>query len=281
MFGLDIQLPGLSEEVKRATWMNGCLWGFVLGSILWIVVGLVLNMGAAMNRNRIVALTAIALGLLWALAQAEANPKTSPLAPASPAKPWRPFGDAEKLQTGGNVSPADGKTEVQVDLPVDQRAKNVGGRDGAGLCVFTSIMHSARYQNERRLFDFQQCMRAEPGGGYPQKVDSMIGKYAKGTPYLQYEGGDPAVLKAALKTGRMPAITYCGRDMHYGGQSVAHMVNLVYLDDSQAAVMDNNFIQETDLVWMSTAEFLERWKGNGGGWAVILLANPPSPVPHN
>ena len=68
---------------------------------------------------------------------------------------------------------------------------------GAGLCVFTSVQNAARYQNETRLANFQADMRKEPGGGYPAKVDTMIAKYGKGTPYLQYEGKDPAILRAA------------------------------------------------------------------------------------
>jgi len=162
-------------------------------------------------------------------------------------------------------------------LPVTQRTKNVGGRDGAGLCVFSSIGHAARWQNERRLVDFQKEMTQEPGGGYPEKVDRMIAKYGKGTLYLQYEGHDSTILKLALKTGRMPSVTYDGHDPHYRG-SIAHMVNLIYLDDHQACILDNNFIGENELVWMSAQEFIDRWTGDGG-WAVILLAPPPPPPP--
>lgn len=185
------------------------------------------------------------------------------------------FGAA--ITVGGPVGP-DGKTEVTCDLPVSERMKNTGGRDGAGLCVFTSVQNAARYQNETRLVNFQADMKKEPGGGYPAKVDTMIAKYGKGTPYLQYEGKDPAVLRAALATGRMPSVTYNGHDPHYRG-SIAHMVNLVYLDDHWAVVLDNNFIGENELVWLTPADFLQRWRGNGGGWAVVLLAPPPPPVP--
>jgi hypothetical protein len=73
---------------------------------------------------------------------------------------------------------SDGK-EVMVDLPVSLRLKNIGGTDGAGLCVFTSITHSARFQNELGLWDFQKQMSHERGRGYPQKVDQMIAKYAQ------------------------------------------------------------------------------------------------------
>jgi hypothetical protein len=185
------------------------------------------------------------------------------------------------ISTGGPLA-ADGKTQVTCDLPVSERQKNVGGRNGAGLCVFTSIMHSARWQNEHRLENFQEQMRKEPGGGYPEKVDKMISKYGAGTPYVQYEGADPSILKAALAGGRMPGVTYNGHDPHYRG-TIAHMVNLVCFDEAAnlAAILDNNFIGENELVWLSIPEFMQRWKGGRSGWAVVLLNPPPPPVPKN
>jgi len=199
--------------------------------------------------------------------------KPAPREP-TPKSPW----EFQKLAVGGPVSP-NGHAEVTCDLPVSERTKNAGGRDGAGLCVFSSIGHAARWQNEKRLIDFQKQMQKEPGGGYPEKVDRMIAKYGKGTPYLQYEGRDPTILKLALKTGRMPSVTYNGHDPHYGEHvSIAHMVNLIYLDENQACILDNNFVGENELVWMSAKEFMNRWED---GWAVILLAPPPPPPPRN
>jgi hypothetical protein len=169
--------------------------------------------------------------------------------------------------------------EVAVDLPVNQRLKNIGGTDGAGQCVFTSITHGGRYQNVRELFGFQAQMAHERGGGYPEKVDAMLKKYAPGVKYMQYEGSDPTILELALKTGRMPCVTYNGHDPHYRS-TISHMVNLVYLDANDACILDNNFIGDGELVWMTRGEFLQRWKGGQQGWAVILLSNPPVPVPH-
>ena len=184
---------------------------------------------------------------------------------------------------GGPTSP-DGKLTVAVDLPVSQRTKNVGGTDGAGLCVFSSIGHSARWQNETRLVDFQAKMRQERGGGWPEKVDQMIKKYGSGTSYLQYEGTDPTVLIEAIKGGRMPGVTYNGHDPHYSG-SISHMVNLVaYTGDSDTdwvCVLDNNYVGDRDLVWLRPREFKHRWCGSGSGWAVVLLAPPPPPIPVN
>jgi hypothetical protein len=179
-----------------------------------------------------------------------------------------------------------GGLEPQADLPVSQRLKNTGGMgprgpgSGAGLCVFTSITHAARYQNERALFDFQSKMTHEPGGGYPEKVDAMIAKYAPSVSprVLQYEGSDPTIMQKALESGRMVCCTYDGHDPHYGG-TIAHMVNLIFLNADTACILDNNFIGDGELVWMTRAEFLQRWLGNGGGWCVILTGPAPAPVP--
>lgn len=189
------------------------------------------------------------------------------------------------LTEGGAVGPTG--IEVACDLPPACRMRNVGGRDGAGLCVFTSINHAAHWQNEPRLKEFQRQMRAEPGGGYPEKVDRMIAKYASGAEYVQHTGGDLEFLWHAIKSGRMPSVTYDGRDMHYGpGRSVAHMVNLVHMDPPEksprmCAILDNNFPGEKELVWMTVDEFAERWRAKGGGWAVVLKAPRPALTPRN
>lgn len=190
----------------------------------------------------------------------------------------------QALSEGGSVAP--NGTEVACDLPPDLRRANTGGRDGAGLCVFTSIMHAARYQNDTGLWNFQDQMKQEPGGGYPEKVDRMIAKYAPNTKYIQHTGGDIEFVYLAIKTGRMPSITYAGRDMHYGNRRIAHMVNCVHLDPPNksprmACILDNNYIGENQLVWMTADEMRARWVDMSGGWAFVLLAPAPAPVPRN
>lgn len=225
-------------------------------------------------------------------------PLPAPVQPKRPCLPNRPcprdnagglvdpFAPVGAITLGGPVGP--GGVEVVCDLPVSLRMKNTGGMgprgpgSGAGLCVFTSIMHAARFQDERRLWDFQKQMMNLPGGGYPSKVDAMIARFGAGTPYLQYEGNDPTILELALRTGRYPSVTYDGRDPFYGPQRVAHMVNLAFLDGQLAAVHDNNHVQPpTDYVWMSRQEFLSRWVGGQNGWAVVLLSDAPPPAPRS
>lgn len=175
---------------------------------------------------------------------------------------------------------ADG-TRAVIDLPAGQHMRNVGGSDGSGLCVFTSVQNSAYWQNVRELDGFRAWMQKRPGGGWPQKLDQCFAQFAKekgaGVPaYIQHTGGDESFLELALKTDRMPSVTYDGRDGFYRGQ-IAHMVNLAHLDNNRAAIIDNN--RPGVWVWMTRPEFLSRWRGNSGGWAVVLLADPPPPIP--
>lgn len=170
----------------------------------------------------------------------------------------------------------DGRT-LSIDLPQSEHLKNKGGRDGAGLCVFTSIDHASRWQNETDLIGFRDFMTKYPGGGYPEKVDAYIKKKAPDgqVDYIQSTTADVKLLELALKTGRMVCITY-GYSPRYG-ENIYHMVNLVYLDDKWGVVLDNNFPDTYE--WVPRDELLRRWKIQDGGWQVILLNPPPPPAP--
>lgn len=192
-------------------------------------------------------------------------------------------------RVGGKVSP-DGKTEIQIDLPANLQTKNVGGSDGAGLCVFTSVGHAARWQSVLALEDFQAWMKRYPGGGWPEKLDQMIDRICreKGLPkpdYIQVQGGREIlpIIQAAASTGRMPCVTYSRSPTgRYNGKPIAHMVNLAHADAAQVAVLDNNYLTPTDnaFEWMSIDQFLRTFTGGRSGWAVILLAPPPPPFPY-
>lgn len=180
--------------------------------------------------------------------------------------------------------------QITCDLLEQKHLKNTGGigplgpGSGAGLCVFTSIEHAAHYQNCRELWGFQKWMTSRPGGGYPEKLADMIGRYCqeRNMPvpdYIQHTGGDMDFLRLALKTGRMVSVTYAGRDGVYYSGRIAHMVNLVHLSKKWAVILDNN--NPGRYLWMSPDEFRERWLDMSGGWAVVLTTAPPSPIPSN
>lgn len=182
------------------------------------------------------------------------------------------------VDTDTPVSPAG--VRARIDLPPHQCMRNVGGSDGAGLCVYTSGEMAGRWQYVPELDGFQDYMRTVPGGGTPQKFERDLQNYCrqKGVPvppHVQHTGGDVAFLEACFKTRRMPCMTYSGRDNFYPSY-VPHMVSGVHLDAQAGAVMDNNRPGKT--TWMSRAAFLERWKEKGG-WAYAWLAPPPPPDP--
>lgn len=189
-------------------------------------------------------------------------------------------------------------TRATADLPSSEHKRNVGGSDSYGLCVYTSAWHAAIWQDVRELFEFRRYMERRPGGSYPTKFKATLEAYCRERQvpvpaYLQHEGGDAAVLELALRTGRMPCVTYAGVDGagRYGGQAIAHMVNLVHMDDARAAIVDNNF--PGSWLWMTRDQFLNRWRGLsdagrplyagrqpvGGGWCIVFLAAPPAPYP--
>ena len=72
--------------------------------------------------------------------------------------------DPRAAVTTNGLTP-DGKYAADCDLPNDLHLKNLGGSDGAGLCVFTSISHAARWQHVDVLKDFRDYMTRFPGGG--------------------------------------------------------------------------------------------------------------------
>lgn len=256
-----------------------------------------------MNR-RVLLVLLIGGALLWWRQDRPSPPKASPLpAPAKPKpkapqpkRPKRPcpgpgpcpFQDEEaggRPVEGGRVSP-DGAVELICDLPESERKKNIASK-GLGCCVYRSIDYAARWQQVPELYDLpEQLVKAGiPGGGYVQKVDEIMQRFAPDASYIQDTSGDAEILEAILQTRRMPCVTYNGHDCHYGmGQGIAHMVCLPYFDrhSGWACISDNNYPSESSFVWMSPDEFLKRWKdGGAGGWVFALLAAPPPLPPHN
>lgn len=169
-------------------------------------------------------------------------------------------------------------TEIQIDLPSGQHVKNFGApADGLGLCVFASMSMAARWHHVRELSDV--IHKVKKGGGWPDKVSDVIKQYAPELDVVQYEGIDPSILDKALMEDRPACVTY-GYGERYQMKTIYHMVMLVHLDSHSAAILDNNFPGTYE--WMTREEFLRRWvHPSGKGWAYVMLAPPPPPVPHN
>ena len=193
-------------------------------------------------------------------------------------------GPGGKAFTGGPTAP-DG-TRIRCELPGNLHRENTSSK-GLGNCVFTSIHHSAVWQNVPALQEFPQWLirKGIPGGGVPSKVDDLIPRMCRerGMPvpdYVQIEDRDLEVLKLACRCGRMPGVTYSRSPTgRYGGQVIAHMVNVVHADDRWFVVLDNNYPGEDAYEWMSPRDFLRTYvhPQETAGWSVILLAPPPPP----
>jgi hypothetical protein len=259
------------------------------------------------NRTRILGAVLLA-GALALYAWQQSAPRPAPPAPLpcppdgpcpvpppaprpAPPRPWGPRLDAPVGATVGGPKHTDG-TEISCDLPGELHRRNTASK-GLGNCVFTSVHHSAVWQNVPALVEFPQYLidKGIPGGGYPQKVDQLIPRICKDRnlpvpDYLQVQSNDLEILKAACRCGRMPSVTYAmSPTKRYGGSRISHMVSLVHADDRHFVVLDNNYpgsAGNTDVYeWMSPQEFLRAYSGGKTGWAVILLNGPPPPVPRN
>ncbi len=193
---------------------------------------------------------------------------------------------AGESKIGGRTSP-DGKEAIALDLPSTQHLRNKAGTDGLGLCVWTSITMSGDWCNEDALRTLQQQMTREKGGGWPERVDDLLPRLAPGVQYVQYTGRDPSIIQTAIRSGRMPCVTYGYSPRYVGPRNpsgrIAHMVDCVHYSANWVAVLDNNFPGDDQYEWMAPAEFVRRWMlGNpNGGWVVLPLRCGPSPVPVN
>lgn len=203
------------------------------------------------------------------------------------------FALAAALAAAGAASPAsvggaapDG-TRPLVDMPGRLYERNIDSPAGSGqgCCVFRSTSNAALWQNVPELRGFPEWLRAKrlSGGGSPGNFGPRLKALCKerGVPepaYVMVTAMDLGFLRAALASRRMVIITYSASPTgRYRGGRIAHMVNLVHLDDKWAAIMDNNdpYFGEGKIEWMSIEEFR---RACAPGWAICLL-NPPPPLP--
>lgn len=130
-------------------------------------------------------------------------------------------------------------TEVDCDFPATRHRKNIGGSDGAGLCVGTANGMQFDWHHIPGYPDhYQAYLHKFPGGSWTDKASQQIAEFAKSREgqecgakapeILHNTNGDIELQVAALKSGHMPSTRIirspAGR---YGGQSIDHMVNLL------------------------------------------------------
>lgn len=211
------------------------------------------------------------------------TPEPKPEPKPDKRKPWGPHGNrpvgtvsVEQMsmpyapQAGGltHDGPTHNGQEVQIDLPADLLKRNIASK-GLGCCVFRSANYIGLYHNIPELIDLPEKMKAAgvPGGGWPEKYDEIMKRFAPDYRYLQVTNGDWEIVKKALKMGRCVEITF----------QPAHMVNIVKLENGVGCFRDNNLTGPSELIWGSE-EAIKQKSGGKSFWAVIPLhGRPPAP----
>ncbi len=178
--------------------------------------------------------------------------------------------------------------DITADLPGSQQIRNIGSkRDGAGMCVFSSIEMAALHAGLEQMRGWRNwCAAKYDGGGWPEKVDQTLAAWFKEKalspiPYVQYQGKEPGkVLDLIDKTGRMACITY-GYSPRYGGP-IQHMTCCVMFRGKYGVVLDNNFPGEDRYEWCLRTELLRRTiYPNTSAWVFAWLPPGPPPSPRN
>lgn len=155
------------------------------------------------------------------------------------------------------------KERPTVNLPLSMRQKNWLGDRGEGSCVWASTISLLRWQGRYRTADW---VRSNCGGG--EWPDDHAGKLDRaGIRYAYVTNGDVRFLEWCCRTRRGAGVTVMGG---------AHCVNLVYLDDRWACLLDNNDVQHYR--WVPRETFLAEWQASYG-WGFTVVYSPTPPLP--
>ena len=181
---------------------------------------------------------------------------------------------------------------AQAPVPARYHVRNEGGSDGAGLCVYSSVLANGMAQGvpgldapgpgtsnvpgqTGRVEDapgkgsaLWRYVKARPGGSYPEKLARDLDAVMPGEPRADYYGRDTRVLDAWSQDGYPIACTMnTGR--FYNGQRIAHMISVPhYQSNGYTCVADNN--NPGRYSWMPTDEFNRR-QDSGVFWAFVWL----------
>ena len=132
-------------------------------------------------------------------------------------------------------------------IPAEMHIRNEGGSDGAGLCVYASMVLAGAWQKVADLAGLKQSslwkyVKARPGGSYPEKlVRDVQAVYGDTAHVANYNGQDDSVLEK-LTDDRKPFGVTFGQGRNYGNAKIPHMVTAVhYRRGGWACIIDNNF----------------------------------------
>lgn len=161
------------------------------------------------------------------------------------------------------VKPAIKQERPTVNLPLSMRQTNWLGNRGEGSCVWASTISLLRWQGRYRTADW---VRSNYGDG--EWPDDHVAKLERaGIRYTFVTNGDVKFLEWCCRTRRGAGVTVMGG---------AHCVNLVFLDDRWACVLDNNDVQRYH--WVRRETFLAEWRASYG-WGFTVVYSPTPPLP--
>lgn len=145
-----------------------------------------------------------------------------------------------------------------VDIPMPWRQKN-WTVNGSGSCVHASAVMAMRWLDQHGMAEW---WRQNHGAGeYASRLSKKLTE--AGVPHAISTNGSTEILEACTRT-RRPAV------IGYGN---SHSQLFCGFDGQVAWVLDNNHIEQPYAV--QKEEFIRRWRG-WGGWAVVILGDPPS-----
>jgi hypothetical protein len=152
-----------------------------------------------------------------------------------------------------------------VNLEAVFREENWLGPQGEGSCVHATLIMLLRWQGQHELADYWRANHndGEFADTFADKMDRANVRYA----YTSRED-DVAFLEWACATRRGCGVAVRNR---------AHMVMLVYMDDKNVCILDNN--SPENFKWIPRDEFMADWLSSGS-WAVTpVMGSPPPPLP--
>jgi len=155
------------------------------------------------------------------------------------------------------------KERPAVNLPLSLRQHNWIGNRGEGSCVWASTITLLRWQGRYQMADWirQHYGNGEVPDDWAEKMDRA------GIRYAYVTNGDVRFLEWCIRTRRGAAVTVLGG---------AHCVNLVHLDGTWAALIDNN--APMNPIWIPRKRFIAEWKASYG-WALTVVYAPSAPLP--
>lgn len=171
-------------------------------------------------------------------------------------------------------SPVDFKIQDRPIIKVDSedRVLNWTGWNNEGSCVHASMMMLFGYQGRDDWADFWG-ENYESGYYHSWLINALE---VNEIPYAStYERNNVEFLEWAIteKLGCIVTTGIRGKDgkIHWGN----HMILLVHLDNSEAAIIDPNY--PTIIKWMDREKFLKNWFLSNSWATTVLLKTPRTP----